>query len=366
MCGRWFLKVLPSFVFLETRKDEVCSIRSKFPNKLPVSCFFPVKHDAFDRQCSWCCVSWRLIPCVFFVFRWLLNVTRVKRLSPSWTKQSSWSPSSSPWVSSCACSGKLLTAFLPSFSPPSPPSCWIHPHPHFVFLLGIRLTSTPPRLCSSWWQRRACPACPPAWGKFIPATETLTASCTSPTPRKRCSEHLDQKPVRPAEPEADKMNSGPKRGQTEPSPGCFYPFFLFLPQTAYQPTSWSLKHITSFLPSFVLSRLALTMSLFWTDRWVFFSVAPKTESKTSKLWFYPPVTCLYRLKIPTFALQLPQKCWASMQTILLSRRCNASSVSNHQNGVNVSPVIRLLLSTYLPFPLSSLLSDGLFILVFPL
>ena len=117
MCGCWFVKVFPSFVccwffFVETRKDEVCSIRSKFPNKLPVSCFF------FSSQ-AWCIQSPVLLvlcaaeadPWCVFVFRWLLNVTLVKRLSPCWTKQSSWSPLSSPWVSSCASSGKPLTAF---------------------------------------------------------------------------------------------------------------------------------------------------------------------------------------------------------------------------------------------------------------
>lgn len=74
------------------------------------------------------------------------------------------------------------------------------------FLLGIRLPWTPPRLCSSWWQRRACSACLPAWARFTPATATLTASSTSPTPRRRCLERLSQQPGRPAEPGGDQMN----------------------------------------------------------------------------------------------------------------------------------------------------------------
>ncbi len=143
-----------------------------------------------------------------------MNVTSVKRLSLCWTKQSSWFPLSSPWVSFCACSGKLLVTLyinyllstvsdLPAISQSAITASALS-HVSF-FLSGIRLPWTPPRLCFSWWQRRACPACPPAWGRFILATETLTASSTSPTPHRRCLELLDQQPGRPAELK-DQMN----------------------------------------------------------------------------------------------------------------------------------------------------------------
>lgn len=142
--------------------------------------------------------------CVF-VFRWLLNVTFVKRLSPCWTRQSSWFPLSSPWVSSCVCSGKgfaPVTGFR---------LCILSVIPFLHFSLsGVRLPWSPLRLCSSLWPRKACPACPPAWERFIPATETRTAFSTSPMPRRRCSE-LPQ-PGHPAEPAADQttqLNCGP-------------------------------------------------------------------------------------------------------------------------------------------------------------
>lgn len=79
--------------------------------------------------------------------------------------------------------------------------CFLH---QYLSFSGIRFPWSPHRLCSSWWQRRAWPACPPAWGRFIPTTVTPTASCTSPTPRRTCSEPLTLLPARPAEPEAHK------------------------------------------------------------------------------------------------------------------------------------------------------------------
>lgn len=92
----------------------MCSIRSKFPNKLPVRClncyftdlmhlmtyFHFLLHVFAPSTDHWC----------VFLFRWLLNVTSGKRPSLFWTKQSSWFPLSSPWVSSSACSGKWSVA----------------------------------------------------------------------------------------------------------------------------------------------------------------------------------------------------------------------------------------------------------------
>lgn len=74
------------------------------------------------------------------------------------------------------------------------------------FFLEIRSPWTQPKLFFSWWQRRACPVCPPAWGRSIPATVTLTASSTSPMPHRRCSGLHNQQRGHPAEPEADKTN----------------------------------------------------------------------------------------------------------------------------------------------------------------
>lgn len=134
-----------------------------------------------------------------------MNVTFVKRLSPCWTRQSSWFPLSSPWVSSCVCSGKgfpPITGFR---------LCILSVISFLHFSLsGVRSPWTPLRLCSSLWLRKACPACPPAWERFIPATETRTASSTSPMPRRRCSELPQQ--GHPAEPAADQtiqLNCGP-------------------------------------------------------------------------------------------------------------------------------------------------------------
>ncbi len=181
----------------------------------------------------------------------------------------------------------LPFSFHPPFSPLSPPSCQIcycsppaslllcpknllfstSPNVSFLpfFLLGIRLPWTPPRLCSSWWQRRACPACPPAWGRFTPTTATLTASSTSPTPRRRCSERLSQQqPGRPAEPGADKMNwtqtdggdttqpNWGKKGQTEP--GLFLSSF-FSPKLHFSlphEPLWTFKHSKLLHPPFFM------------------------------------------------------------------------------------------------------------------
>lgn len=138
-------------------------------------------------------------------------------------------------------------------------------------LLGIRLPWTPPRPCSSWWQRRACPACPPAWGRFIPATGMLTASSTSPTPRRICSEHLTQQPGHPAEPGAHTMNWTRTTGgdttqlnwenKNKLSPDCFCPVFLSpklhfsLPHEPFWTFSCSATSARS-------TRLTLMMSLF--------------------------------------------------------------------------------------------------------
>lgn len=103
------------------------------------------------------------------------------------------------------------------------------------FLSGIRSPWNLPRLCSSWWRRRACPACLPAWERFTPATATQMASSTSPTPHRRCSERLNQRPGRPAEPEADKKNElNPDQWwrQTEPSQ-----------DVCFLTTSWNLMDV---------------------------------------------------------------------------------------------------------------------------
>lgn len=73
-----------------------------------------------------------------------------------------------------------------------------------VFHSGIRSPWTLPRLCSSWWQRGACPACPPAWGRSIPVTATPTASSTSHTPHRRCLEHLSL--LAETEPDTQELN----------------------------------------------------------------------------------------------------------------------------------------------------------------
>lgn len=65
--------------------------------------------------------------------------------------------------------------------------------------VGIKSPWTPPRLCFCWWQRRACPACPPAWERCIPASETPTASSTSPMRHRRCLEPQWQQTGRRAE-----------------------------------------------------------------------------------------------------------------------------------------------------------------------
>ena len=62
----------------------------------------------------------------------------------------------------------------------------------------------------------------------------------------------------------------------------------------------------------------------------FFLLLQKQKAKHPNYDFIHLLRVSTGQKIPAFALQLPQKCWASMQTILLSHRCNASSVSNHQ------------------------------------
>lgn len=78
----------------------------------------------------------------------------------------------------------------------------------FVTFLGfvlseIRLHWTPPRRCSSSWLRKACPACRPAWGRFILTTGTQMASYTSPTPRRRYLGRLHRQPGRPADNQGD-------------------------------------------------------------------------------------------------------------------------------------------------------------------
>lgn len=90
-------------------------------------------------------------------------------------------------------------------------SGFIH-HPLFLlffvtflgFLLSeIRLHWTPPRRCSSSWLRKACPACRPAWGRFILTTGTQMVSYTSPTPRRRYLERLHWQPGHPADNQGD-------------------------------------------------------------------------------------------------------------------------------------------------------------------
>lgn len=68
---------------------------------------------------------------------------------------------------------------------------------------------TPPRPSSSWWQRRACLACRPAWETFTATTGMQTASSTSPMPPRRCSERL----VRDASPS---LRNKTTEGQKEP------------------------------------------------------------------------------------------------------------------------------------------------------
>lgn len=243
----------------------MCSIRSKFPNKLPVSYFSILvifKYNAFRHRFSLYYV-WSQVVGFFYAGNcWALHPwkdsppvgqnkvpgslranlgsvpvpAQVNDLLHCVIVESHFSrllPTSQPSLAFFFC---MQDRLLPTVSPnltDFPLSC--PPSKSLSSSLGIRLRWTPPRLCSSSWLRKACPACHPAWGRFIPSTGTLTASSTSPTPPKRCSEHLSQRPGRPAEPEADKMNwtlykwwwphtteLGRQR-QTEPCPDCVCP-----------------------------------------------------------------------------------------------------------------------------------------------
>lgn len=165
--------------------------------------------------------------------------------------------------------------------PPPPPSdlpFTCPPSQSLSSLLGIRLHWNPPRLSSSLWLRKACPACHPAWGRFTPSTGTPTASSTSPMPHKRCSEHPNQRPGRPAEPQTEKHELNP--GQMVVTPHnqtgkavtnrVMSSFCLRLHIIQTHDPLLSFKHSNSIPPSCSASsamrrRLTLMMSLFQTD-----------------------------------------------------------------------------------------------------
>lgn len=187
----------------------------------------------------------------------------------------------------------LSLGFLLLPHPSCPPNCYIfHEFTSQIisFLslcIGIRFPWTPPRPCFSWWQRRACRACPPAWGRFIPVTVTPTASSTSRTLHRKCSEHFSQQSGLPVEPGADVMNwalnywwrhhptqLGEERDKlSQAQPVVFTPKLHFcLP---HEPL-WTLRHSKSLHHTFQLSQvnrahpsdaLLLDRLIVWLTSW---------------------------------------------------------------------------------------------------
>lgn len=100
---RDFDTIWPSFSSFSaaTRKQEVAGIRSKFPNKIPVS----VRHKARRAVLCRCrCV----LTCCPAPHRWSSSATSGRSICPRWTKPSSWSRTNSPWPSLSPSSGTSL------------------------------------------------------------------------------------------------------------------------------------------------------------------------------------------------------------------------------------------------------------------